>query len=317
MTTTADHPYAGALDAYPMGTTLTPGDDEWRTRMSASKIAAVVGGSPYESRFSLWHKMAGLLPWDDGQDADEKARGHYIEPALRQWWRDAHPDVDVVRTRSWVHAERPWQIATPDGLVCRRDKDRTPLGLIECKTSALDWEWGDEGSDQVPLGYRYQAQWSMDTLGLPVCHFSVLTSRLVFRRFEVKYDPEMAAWLREEAEIFLASIASGQRPSVDEHAETYRAVRALHPLIDDVAVIIPTALAHRYAQAQRDLAAAGAAKQAAVTEIADRLGSARRAVTEDDVLVAYRKPVANSTPCLAPAPGLTKRFIPTESQESS
>ena len=40
---------------------IPPGSDEWRKYMTASKIAAVMGHSPYESRFSLWHRSSSWL----------------------------------------------------------------------------------------------------------------------------------------------------------------------------------------------------------------------------------------------------------------
>ena len=40
---------------------LQPGSPDWQTRMTASKVAAVLGLSPWESRFSLWHRMSGLI----------------------------------------------------------------------------------------------------------------------------------------------------------------------------------------------------------------------------------------------------------------
>lgn len=296
---------------------MTPGSEAWAARMSASKVAAVVGSSPYESRFSLWHKMAGLLPWDDGTNADEKARGHYLEPALRQWWRDKHPDLSVSLTGPWASSERPWQIASPDGIVSKRDIAKTPVGLIECKTSTLDWEWGVEGTDQVPPYYRHQATWAMDVLGLKVTHFSVLTSYMVFQQFAVEFDPREAEWLRGEARAFMDSIEAGRRPNLDGHAETYRAVRQLHPDIEDASVVVPTSLAVRYAEAQAAVTAADHAKREVVTELADLMGSARRAVTDLDDLVAYRKPVPNGAPCISPARGLARTFLDPQKRAAS
>jgi len=39
---------------------LEPGSAGWYQFMTASKVAAAMGLSPYESPFSLWHRMAGL-----------------------------------------------------------------------------------------------------------------------------------------------------------------------------------------------------------------------------------------------------------------
>ena len=85
---------------------LVPGSPEWLQRMSASKIAAVVGLSPYQSRYSLWMQMAGLAP----QPVQTKAmsRGHYLEPAIAAWFADQHPDWTVTTTAvSYTHLTLP------------------------------------------------------------------------------------------------------------------------------------------------------------------------------------------------------------------
>ena len=296
---------------------MMPGSEAWRPRMSASKIAAVVGASPYESWFSLWHKMAGVIPWDDDRNSDEKARGHYLEPALRQWWRDKHPEFAVNATGPWASVERPWQIASPDGIVSKRDIARTPVALVECKTSALDSEWGKEGTDEVPPYYRYQAIWAMDTLGLDLCHFSVLTSYLEFRQFVVPFDAETAGWLRREAEDFMRTLGAGERPSLGEpHVETYRAVRHLNPGIEDELSIVPDALAIAYAEVQRDAALIKGRQLGVVTELASRMGTARKAVTEHGDAVAYRKSVKGGAPFVSPARALAQRLLAVPTPES-
>ena len=284
---------------------LRPGDPEWAARMSASKVAAVVGLSPYESPFSLWHKMRGDLAWDDGENADEKRRGHYLEPALRQWFRDNHPDMHVIRTGTWQHKDRPLQIASPDALI----NPDGPLDLLECKTSAKDWEWGDEGTDAVAPYYLPQAQWALDTLGARRCYFAVLTSYMNFTWYVVEYDPEYAAWLRAEVDAFMTSIALGNPPSIDEHEQTYRAVRQLHPDIEDVDVLVPDPLAQRYAQAQAGVRAAETEKRAVVTELAHLMGNARTAKTLTGLTVAYRKSTAGRTPHITPGPGLSAALL--------
>lgn len=283
---------------------LTPGDPEWAKRMSASKIAAVVGHSPYESRFSLWHKMSGNLAWDDGQNPDEKARGHYLEPALRQWFRDHHPDLTVERTGTWARDLFEWQIASPDGLV---DDD----ALIECKTSNKDWEWGEPGTDQVPVYYDDQAQWSMLVTGRSRCWFSVLTSFMEFREYVVDYDPAKAAWLVESADAFMRSLRMpASVPSIDEHDATYRAIRKLHPAIDDVEVEIPLPLALDYAEAKGTKDRAEAAYRHAGARISALLGTARVAKTATGFTVAYRKAGrSGSDPYLNPGRGLTATLL--------
>lgn len=295
-------------------TGLAPGSPAWAAKMSASKIAAVIGVSPFESRFSLWHKMAGNLDWD--VDNDTLRRGHYLEPALRQWFRDQHPDLTVARCSTYAHPDRPWQIASPDALVAPMGTEWT--ATLECKTANNDWEWGEEGTDQVPPYYRAQAMWQMDTLGLARCHFSVLTSFMDFREYYVDYDPDEALRLREAALAFLDSIARGEAPELDGNDRTYQAVRQLHPAIDDVDAEIDTNLAVRYVNALVAYELAEADKKAATVEVAAAMGTARRAVhTLDRLTLATRQARGEGAPYVVAGRGVTTRFTLTEKAAAS
>ena len=283
---------------------LDPGTPAWAGKASASKVAAMLGLSPFESPFSLWHKMAGNIPWD--VDNDTLRRGRYLEPALRQWWRDQHAAHVVERTGTWVSLDRPWQVASPDGIVCRRNIARTPDAILECKTANNDWEWGAEESDEVPPYYRVQAVWTMDVLGLPRTHFAVLTSFMSFRQFTVEYDQAEAEALRGQVAAFMGTLNAGTPPPLDGHDQTYQAVRALHPDIDNTDAEIPTPIAAEFVDAVAAYEAATAAKRAATVKVADLMGTARRAVA-DRVVLATRQTRSGGTPHLVTARGLTTR----------
>jgi putative phage-type endonuclease len=297
--------------------TLKPGDPHWAKAMSASKVSAVLGLSPWESPFSLWHRMAGNIPWEDDDQAQLK-RGHYLEPGIREWFRDQHPHMQVDRTGTWVNNDRPWQIASPDGIALRRNIARTPIGPLECKTANNDWEWGEPGTDQVPPYYRAQAMWQMDTLGLPVCHIAVLTSFMEFREYLIEYDPEEAEFIRGAAWDFLASLSAGKPPSIDEHNATYQAIRTLHPDIDPVDVELDPDLVQEFLMVLRNERDAKTDKAQLVTRIAHLMGTARRA-TYLNTTIATRLSKAGGTPYVTTARGLVDKFdgVPATSRKQA
>jgi len=286
--------------------TVEPGSEEWLRRMSASKIAAVLGLSTYESRFSLWHRMAGLT--EPEPDDDLKRRGHYLEPAIAAWFADQHPDWQVDTTGTWVHPERDWTAASPDRLITTETGE---VRLLECKSAAEPSEWGEPGTDQIPAGYRAQVQWQMDVLGVRVCHVAVLTAYLSFAEYVVTYDPDDATFMRTRAAEFMASLPGGKaprRPDIDGHSATYQAVRELHPDIDGGDYDVPAPLAERYCAARHALKAAETNEREARAELADAMGTAKRAVFDGDV-IATRAAKQGGTPYLTAAkrlPDLTQ-----------
>lgn len=285
----------------PTGTllpTIEPGTPDWLRRMSASKIAAVLGLSTYESRFSLWNRMAGYVAPEP--DDDQKRRGHYLEPAIAAWFADQHPDWQVSTTDTWVAAGDDQRAASPDRLVTTNTGE---VHLLECKSAAEPSEWGEPGTDQIPPGYRAQVQWQMDVLGVRICHVAVLTAYLSFQEYVVEYDPDDAAFMRQRAAEFMASLpggASPRRPDIDGHSATYQAVRELHPDIDPVDYEVPRELAERYCGARHALKAAEVSERAARAELADAMGTAKRAVFDGDV-IATRAAKSGGTPYITAA----------------
>ncbi len=254
--------------------TMTPGSPEWLRLMTASKIAAVVGLSPWESRFSLWHRMAALIPPEP--DSDVKRRGHYLEPAVVAWWADQHPEASVRDASTWTHPDDARFAATPDRLAVFGEH----VACLEVKTSSVPDEWGADGSDDIPPYYKAQALWEMECTGTRICHVALLDTYLTFREYVVHYDPEDAAFLRAEATAFMDSLPWGekpQRPDLDAHGATYEAVRHLHPEIEPRDVELTPEVAAAYCTARHQLRAAEHEATRTCALVADLMGTARRA----------------------------------------
>lgn len=307
----------------PEGFTATPvdvaiGSPEWAKLATASKVAAMVGLSPWESPFSLWQRMAGRIPWDMGDD-DVKTRGHYLEPGVRQWYREHQRIYQTEKnTRTWVNIDRPWQAASPDGILLRRNLNRDPGGLFEAKTDNKGWEWGEEGTGQIPAHYRVQGIWQMDTLGMPFVEYAVLDGSLSFRKYRLEYDADEAHELREQVRAFMDSVEAGHEPDLDDHSATYQALRQLHPDIEDVTVEVDRAIGIEYVEAVESLQSAQARLTEATSRIAAEVGDGRRALLEPEgiVLATRMSKGKEGTPFLRRSNGLTDKFHLTEKEAS-
>jgi putative phage-type endonuclease len=262
-----------------------PGSPEWLRFMTASKIAAVVGTSPYESKFSLWHKMHGDIPSGHVTDNPIFNYGHYLEPVLLKWFGDQHPELTVTPGR-WVQSGDIFG-ATPDGIVAGARE-----GIVECKTSRLSWEW-DNG---VPAGYYDQVQWSLFVTNEQTC-WVVADVAMEFREYEIARDEVRIQFLVNEAVSFMESIRQDEAPPIDGSAHTYQAVRELHPEIDPEDVEIPDDLAVRWLDERESLAEFTEREQRAKSEIAALMGTARRAVWNGHTLFT-RQARGGDTPYL-------------------
>jgi putative phage-type endonuclease len=285
------------VDADPI--VLVPGTPEWLREMTASKVAAVVGLSPWQSRFSLWFEMAGQVPHPG--PSVQMERGHYLEDAIARWLSDQY-GFSTLAGMCWRNRARPWQVASPDRLALPVGGRvaRDAHAVVEVKTAADYGEWGPDGTDEIPPHYRVQAVWQCDTLGLPQAYVGVLLPRLEFRGYVIRPADGEAEWLRQEARAFLDSLAAQEPPDVDEHSATYAALRVLHPSIvpkgqEGSDVPVGADLAVPYARSVLALKAAETEYGLQRNKLAVHMGTARRAVY-DDRTVAIRQPGPTGTP---------------------
>lgn len=247
---------------------------EWyalrRQGVAASEIAAVLGLSPWVSPFDLWwHKKTGE---DSQPESGAMRRGKRREAAVLADFADAHPEFRVVpQTLPWRNADRPWQLCTPDAvafdgnpscdcgatadpdLVCACLDD--PVAVVEAKTAGTRDGWGEEGTDDIPVYYRCQVLWQMDTLDLRAAYVPVWFGD-DYREYLVEWHEPDVLLMREAAEDFLASLAADTPPDVDSHPATLRRLKRIHPDLDDTTTEVPATLVRQYlrAKALRDRA---------------------------------------------------------------
>lgn len=267
------------------------GSPDWHAArangLGGSEIAAVLGLSKWESPLSLWLRKAQQIPLDD-EDKSEMEAGRRLEDAICQKFADVHDLGGLLQpAATYRHADRPWQIANPDRFIY--DMDGEVEALLEAKFAIYDEEWGTPGTDEIPPYYLAQTRWYLDVFGLDTCFVEVFVgSQGEFREYIVRADESDQAYLRDAGGAFVASVAAGERPPVDGHDETYRAIRKLHPGIEpDLDIELSTATFSEYLEAKRLEKAFKAANNLASSLVLEEMGDAHRALYAREV-VAHR-----------------------------
>lgn len=278
-----------------------------REGVTASEIAVVMGLSPYDSAFALYHRKRGELP--DVEDTDAMERGRILEPYIAEKFAQLYPEFHVMgdgRTL-YAHPERPWQMATPDRRVYEAQARGEPhllhmlppLAVLECKTDAGGSdEWGDEGTDQIPVHYRCQVLWQMDVLGVTAAYVALLPIRSwKLRVYELAMDTDAAVDLkimRDTAQCFLDDIRDGNAPDVDWRPQTTAALKHLNPKVEQIDVTVSRRLAISYRAAVRRAAEAEQRKDEMTNRMLQAIGNGRRAVEAGtDEVVATRSVYPN------------------------
>jgi putative phage-type endonuclease len=278
--------------------TFEPGTPEWHAAraqgIGGSEIAAVLGLSPFESRFSLWHRKNGAI--GPVELNDEMEWGTRLEPAVAAKWDDNHPDA---RIHWWpgTYSRDGWMIANPDGLSYRTDE------VVELKTSPFGDGWGPDGTDEVPIHVRTQVLWYCGVLDYVAANVAVLIGGHDYREYRIEFDQAEFDLLRDEGAEFMATLERNERPDIDEHGATYQAIRELHPDIDGTEHELSNAVARRFLISRTHLRKATELADYARNELADEMGTAAKAVWDGQTL-ARRQARGDSTPYIVAARNL-------------
>lgn len=277
--------------------TILPHTEEWhaarRAGIGASEIAAVLGISPWESPFSLyWRKVHG---WTFEGSA-EMDWGNRLEDAIAGKYQDNHPNVYLQRGELVANPVRPWHLATPDRLVggaCTHQggympgygcsdcmntgMGEPPHAVLELKTAHNADGWGEPGTDEIPVYYRAQVLWQMSAVGVNVADVAVLIGGSDYREYTVRLDVRDLNVMIEAGRRFMARIANGDPPPVDDHHATLTALRRLHPDLDDTTAEVSPNVASGYARACAMVTKAKAVKAKYEAQLRAEMGSAARA----------------------------------------
>lgn len=260
---------------------MKPGDPEWERTVTASKVSAILGVSPWQSQRAVWHAMRGEVAREPSNESQR--RGHYLEPAILAWWRDQHDAA--LYSRHQTYRLDDWAAATPDATAVVGDD----VALIEAKTAASDDDWGDPGTDVIPAYYLTQVYFQLALSGAARCYVPVLTSRLRFVEYVVEANAQIQADLIARMREWWERLATDDPPPLDDSVSTFDVIRKLHKDIEPREVEIPEATAVELVEAVAAETDALARARLARTTVIDLMGSAQYA-TCNGYRVARRQP---------------------------
>lgn len=272
-----------------------PGTDEWKRKITASKIDAVVCKSPWTSKFALHAEMTGRYEADPINPAVLEA-GNILEPAVADWYARHNPGVEVRECKKrgnpvwWVDPANEDFAATPDRILVDKATGEV-TALLEIKTARVASEWGEEGTDEIPEHYKLQALWQMKCTGVNTVIFAVLHAGLRFATYRVKRDPWAIRDLTEAAVDFMDAVRTGETPSYAEEPaaySTYEVLRYYFPECNGEAVMLSDDVIYRARRAKRLKKLANLADITAKNALAAQMGNASAGVDYANRTVARR-----------------------------
>lgn len=141
--------------------------EERRKGIGASDAAAVCGATPWRTPLEVYLDKTGQLV-DKPMNAAQRI-GLLLEPAVSQLYEDATGRKLVIPVASQVCKDHPIIRANPDRM--------TEDGAINVQLKTAGFrtdEWGETGTDEVPMHYLIQVQHEMIVTGQQISHLAVL-----------------------------------------------------------------------------------------------------------------------------------------------
>jgi putative phage-type endonuclease len=135
---------------------------------------------------------------------DAMAYGLMVEPMIRQWYSNTTGRTVIVPDLI-EHPKYPFIVGSLDGIADR-------VRVWEGKTSRSSQDWGEPGSDEIPIYYTTQVQLYMAVTRLEVCDVTVSFAGTMPVNYEVPADMELQEMLIERAVEFWQMVEAGTPP---------------------------------------------------------------------------------------------------------
>ena len=167
--------------------------------IGGSDIGAILGLSKFRTPLEVWMEKTGKearqldsLPLRFGSFAEEFVASEYSRVTRYELLHDES---------IYIHPTHPMMSAHVDRFILGNGLNKPATRLLECKTANpfARGEWGEPGTDQVPMSYLCQCIWYMAITGIAQCDLAVLFGNSDFRIYEVARDLELEALVIEKA----------------------------------------------------------------------------------------------------------------------
>jgi len=169
--------------------------------IGGSDIGAILGLSRFRSPLEVWMEKTGKevkrfdsLPLRFGSFAEEFVASEYSRAT----------GFDLIHDKSiHIHPDYSFMSAHIDRFVFEHGSP-TPTRILECKTANpfASSDWGEAGSDEVPLSYLCQSVWYMAITNMNKVDLAVLFGNSDFRIYEITRDLELESVVLEKANLF-------------------------------------------------------------------------------------------------------------------
>jgi putative phage-type endonuclease len=199
--------------------------------IGSSDVAAILGFSKWKTALDVWKGKTDPMSVPD-LAADESKRkilkrGKLLEPVIRELAADEWHWKVIEENERHQDDEHGWMKAEVDFAI------REDMEVVNCECKSVSpfavAEWGDEGTDEIPIEYYAQVMYALMVTGRSKCYVLALFGSDDLVRYVVHRDEETIANMREAVESFwFGNVLGGIAPeptTLDDIAFLFKMVR--------------------------------------------------------------------------------------------
>ena len=172
------------------------------TVIGGSDIGAILGISKFKTAIELWREKTG-------KDVSNKSSlpmrfGSYCEEFIASEYSRATGFELLNDPCAHIHPVHKFMCGNIDRFVLGDGNSALPTKILECKTANAfsQSEWGDVGSDEVPLTYLAQVAWYQAITDIDNADLAVLFSNSDFRIYQIERDINLEELIIQKAAYF-------------------------------------------------------------------------------------------------------------------
>lgn len=217
--------------------------EEWlqqrRTGIGGSDAAAALGQSPHMTSTELYHIKVGTPIAPRDTDEERTDFGHLMENVIAAQYARRY-DVKLRRKNAIVrHPKYPWMLANVDRLVEGKRRG-VEIKNVDGLAYRFNDEWGDEGTDAVPVAYLLQCCHYMVVLDYPEWDLAACIGGNRLATYHLVRDPELEEMLIDGEREFWQHVQEHQPPELDyRHATAIPFLKRLYAGSDGTTINLP------------------------------------------------------------------------------
>lgn len=175
--------------------------------IGGSDIAIILGLSKYKTPYELYLEKKGLLSGDH-DESSVQYWGNRLESVVRNEFA-LRNDVTVDTPDTITHPFYDYMRGNLDGFIA----EHNAVLEIKCSTQFMAQEWGEQGSDTIPMSYLCQVAYYCALTNADKAYIAVLIGGHDYREFCYMRDTQLEFHVIKAAADFWECIQNDEPPA--------------------------------------------------------------------------------------------------------